>query len=302
LTMKSFKGLQAHNKAVTGTKSAFTLIELLVVIAIIAILAAILFPVFAQAREKARQSSCLSNQKQIGLAVMQYIQDYDETFPRMKLAVTPAPRQSWATYTWQDAVGPYVKNGTISVTWASTNNTPVTLTAGGIWLCPSQPDGDARNIYGGTDTIFTEENYGNGSGPISPTTQAQITRPSEVVLISENNEIDSYDGIGDPRLSGDAYWQCGETWQCSGPNSGAKWDKDLTGNETDPWKWAQMPRYRHSGVSNFAFADGHVKAIAKGQLNWCKNLYFPGVGSAYSPSSQTWLFGAGNACAGFPQN
>ena len=60
---------------------AFTLIELLVVIAIIAILAAILFPVFATAREKARQSTCASNQKQIGIAMLQYIQDYDETTP-----------------------------------------------------------------------------------------------------------------------------------------------------------------------------------------------------------------------------
>ena len=62
-------------------KKAFTLIELLVVIAIIAILAAILFPVFAQAREKARQTSCLSNLKQIGLGLMMYTQDYDETYP-----------------------------------------------------------------------------------------------------------------------------------------------------------------------------------------------------------------------------
>jgi prepilin-type N-terminal cleavage/methylation domain-containing protein len=61
--------------------NAFTLIELLVVIAIIAILAAILFPVFAQARGKARQSSCLSNEKQIALSLMQYQQDYDETLP-----------------------------------------------------------------------------------------------------------------------------------------------------------------------------------------------------------------------------
>jgi len=62
-------------------RSAFTLIELIVVIAIIAILAAILFPVFAQAREKARQTSCLSNERQLGLAVIQYVQDYDQTYP-----------------------------------------------------------------------------------------------------------------------------------------------------------------------------------------------------------------------------
>src|SRR6476620_9900153 len=63
-----------------ANRSAFTLIELLVVIAIIAILAAILFPVFAQAREKARQTSCLSNTKQISLGILMYLQDYDERF------------------------------------------------------------------------------------------------------------------------------------------------------------------------------------------------------------------------------
>ena len=75
------------NRTMGGTRTrAFTLIELLVVIAIIAILAAILFPVFAQAREQARMSTCLSNFKQIGLGVQMYLQDWDETYPMNRIA------------------------------------------------------------------------------------------------------------------------------------------------------------------------------------------------------------------------
>src|SRR5579862_5856377 len=70
-------------------RSGFTLIELLVVIAIIAILAAILFPVFAQAREKARAISCASNEKQLGLGILQYVQDYDEEYPLGEFWGTP---------------------------------------------------------------------------------------------------------------------------------------------------------------------------------------------------------------------
>lgn len=73
-----------RSRSRSGFRSAFTLIELLVVIAIIAILAAILFPVFAQAREKARQAACLSNLKQIGVGLMMYVQDYDETYPLIR--------------------------------------------------------------------------------------------------------------------------------------------------------------------------------------------------------------------------
>ncbi len=85
--------------------SAFTLIELLVVIAIIAILAAILFPVFARARENARRTSCLSNLKQIGLGVIQYQQDYDETMP-----MTNYGGNNGAGFFWMDGIQPYVKS------------------------------------------------------------------------------------------------------------------------------------------------------------------------------------------------
>lgn len=84
-------------------KSAFTLIELLVVIAIIAILAAILFPVFARARENARRASCQSNNKQIGIAVMQYLQDYDERYMKVDHDAVPP-------YEWFDPLQPYIKS------------------------------------------------------------------------------------------------------------------------------------------------------------------------------------------------
>ena len=94
-----------------GANKAFTLIELLVVIAIITILAAILFPVFTQAREKARQTTCVSNQKQIGLAMLQYCVDYDEMMPYAEFGVYSGER----LYYWQDAIYPYVKsNGVFS--------------------------------------------------------------------------------------------------------------------------------------------------------------------------------------------
>ncbi|MCW3095574.1 MAG: prepilin-type N-terminal cleavage/methylation domain [Chthonomonadaceae bacterium] len=114
------------------SRDGFTLIELLVVIAIIAILAAILFPVFAQAREKARQTSCLSNNKQIGLATMMYIQDYDETFPS----------EPWYNNNPGDGV-PVLGSGDPG---ASANNykdelTPYIKTQQ-IWICPTnQPNG-----------------------------------------------------------------------------------------------------------------------------------------------------------------
>jgi prepilin-type N-terminal cleavage/methylation domain-containing protein/prepilin-type processing-associated H-X9-DG protein len=89
-------------------KNGFTMIELLVVIAIIALLAAILFPVFGRARENARRSSCQSNLKQIGLGLMQYLQDYDEVLVSSIYGTTASKAESF--YRWQDAIFPYIKS------------------------------------------------------------------------------------------------------------------------------------------------------------------------------------------------
>jgi prepilin-type N-terminal cleavage/methylation domain-containing protein/prepilin-type processing-associated H-X9-DG protein len=136
-------------------RRAFTLIELLVVIAIIAILAAILFPVFAQARDKARQATCVSNMKQIGLAMNMYVQDYDETFP-----ITPWDGQEFGSgwdftgpsyitrFIWISQYAPYIKNK-------------------GVWVCQSDPNpqhwSSGYDIAPGDDHIWsipTPSSYG----------------------------------------------------------------------------------------------------------------------------------------------
>jgi prepilin-type N-terminal cleavage/methylation domain-containing protein/prepilin-type processing-associated H-X9-DG protein len=173
------------------TNRGFTLIELLVVIAIIAILASILFPVFARARENARRTSCISNLKQIGLGLMQYTQDYDEKYP----ANAPFPMQTnndpampsgkfIVTYTaddhyvtWMDLTMPYLKSLQIFVCPSARSNA----------IHPSYGYSSAlggwqRGSYDGTN----DWNIG------SPMSGAEVTRPSETVAIMDINRQYSY--------------------------------------------------------------------------------------------------------------
>ena len=141
----------SFNRLRPSRDSGFTLIELLVVIAIIAILAAILFPVFARARENARRSSCTSNLKQIGLGMLQYSQDYDELMVRTSYGVGLGDGRSDGTagnfkYKWMDAIQPYIKSTQVFVCPSDSS------TYGGRYV-PSVPGAPANNAAFGSYAI-----------------------------------------------------------------------------------------------------------------------------------------------------
>jgi prepilin-type N-terminal cleavage/methylation domain-containing protein/prepilin-type processing-associated H-X9-DG protein len=162
----------------TKRKAGFTLIELLVVIAIIAILAAILFPVFAQAREKARQASCLSNTKQIATAVMMYTQDYDEMYAMNLYFQGP---NKW--FSFYDAHVPYVKNDQIlqcpskkdEIDWPAM----ISLLSGGALTSP----GTFRFAsYNGNYALFEDGNWGAPFGlntQVNPISMAELSYPAD---------------------------------------------------------------------------------------------------------------------------
>lgn len=154
-------------------RSGFTLIELLVVIAIIAILAAILFPVFAQAREKARQASCISNNKQYALATLMYVQDYDETFPY------EANLSGTCVSTFYQVVQPYTKNDQIAVCPSDPKAMrPLDLVGA---PCQGTPPFTAYSVNA---AVFTNGFYGY---PV--TTLAALPRPAETAMTYDGNTI-----------------------------------------------------------------------------------------------------------------
>ncbi|MHB8996078.1 MAG: DUF1559 family PulG-like putative transporter [Armatimonadota bacterium] len=138
-------------------RKGFTLIELLVVIAIIAILAAILFPVFAKAREKARQASCLSNCKQLAIAVISYSQDYDEKL------VGYSTQSNGTFYSVWTMLNPYIKNTQV-------------------WICPSQAPGTTfqPGLAANIQHMIIDLNWGT-----APIALAQLTMPAEKMLFAD---------------------------------------------------------------------------------------------------------------------
>lgn len=255
-------------------RKGFTLIELLVVIAIIAILAAILFPVFAKAREKARQSSCLSNQKQIGLALMQYVQDYDETYPRAYYYPFGSGGATGYMH-WSGMIMPYCKSNQM-------------------FVCPSDKSKGIEPTNPGLDIqvpkisyICNEALMGRPRPQFTTVGMAEIEAPADLIAIAE---ITDY-----PFAIGGSSGPSGAALKSHRPvNALTAADSNMDSAANNPvhqisggeaeaaFAWARTltapdnsesyshVRYlspdRHNGGANYSFADGHAKWMGFGTV------------------------------------
>ena len=244
-------------------RSGFTLIELLVVIAIIAILAAILFPVFARAREKARQASCTSNLKQIGLAMMMYAQDYDNRLPD-SLMMRDFSSSSAVWMPWYWCIHPYVKNLQVfnCPSWAFSSATyppisglsPSGISTGGY--------GNIREVMGYAGSCgYNAADWGaypNLSTAGYGQSLDAMTRPAEVILV-----VDA------------TYWHVRRDF----------WERTDNASQPDAATAAKYNNAyyvvdsRHNDGANAAYADGHVKWNHRGLANIPRAHSNPGAGA-----------------------
>ncbi|MBW3636637.1 MAG: DUF1559 domain-containing protein [Armatimonadetes bacterium] len=213
------------NTVFNQAKKGFTLIELLVVVAIIAILAAILFPVFGRARENARRTSCLSNTKQIGLGMMQYTQDFDENYPLSGSNVFGEASDAFGRdrHSWRSLIYPYVKSEQV-------------------FVCPSNPDNDkdTRDAAPSPSFRISYTALGNASQTSVLSTNATPTRITAVEFPATTIAIvEAYNGPDATTADASvmAHFNVGS----------ADHQDDLFAG--------------HMGTSVFLFADGHAKAL-----------------------------------------
>ncbi|HOJ21967.1 MAG TPA: DUF1559 domain-containing protein [Armatimonadota bacterium] len=257
--------LSVHQKG----RSAFTLIELLVVIAIIAILAAILFPVFARARENARKSSCQSNLKQLAMGILQYAQDYDERFPyanRTGIPLSsPPPGGFWyqeggsGSAFWPQMVYPYINNLEV-------------------FTCPSgaraYASGPFRGHYGCNELIMPDR-----FSPTPPLSQAQLTAPASTFLCFDSGAY----FLGPSRVTSPS----GNFWYI--PGTGDILGLDPTQPQggyviTDALR-QDFSSGRHFHGINMAYADGHVKWLKTEQVIQEARKPAPNQYGAWNPAN-----------------
>jgi len=283
------------------SRKGFTLIELLVVIAIIAILAAILFPVFAQARAKARQASCISNVKQMSLAFMMYVQDYDETFPFWNwgdsngLSGTRTPNHFESF--WVNAIYPYVKNGGVYACPSSNDHSSIRQNLMWAWLTNAQlPTSGIQ-----TALLDVPINYGMSepleSGNVcgqdvnhSGCTIASLDTPASTLVVADCNtglttgwspSTSPTDPLHHYIISRVAFpnapagcW--GATATC-GPVQVDIGDLRSDINVNYPTFDQQA---RHSGGNSIGYADGHAKWLRDNRTTWDLFTGYTGPGSS----------------------